>query len=418
MRIPGSPGALGSAAADLDGVARALGQDKGELDGTASSLTATGQWTGEGAGAFRGAVARLDPRVDTLVGACGQARAALAAYGQALATAQADADRLTRAAAAQHFQVDDQGGVRYTGPPVVEDPSQPQHTLAAAQVRLEGEAQRILQAAETAAEAAKQQIDDARMALVGPFQWSRPWDNPLSTAGYLHGAYTSAASTFSLAGADLSKVEGPRNAILDKLAGASSPKKARHWQKLLARYDREVSAQYRANLRTTMETAEGVSRRFPFSNALSYSLGDMSRSAGPLSEAFGSRALRNVPVLGIGLTTVQAGYNIANGAEPTEEVTAGATSLVAGAVAADLAVAGMVALGATGFGLPIVAGLVVGGVVAYGVGEAVHWFFHTEVGHDIAQTVDHAVGDAVDAVGDAAETVGDAVSKGWHSIFG
>jgi uncharacterized protein YukE len=412
MRIPGNPGALGSAAADLDAVAGALGRDKGELDGKASSLTATGQWTGEGAGAFQGAVARLDPRVDTLVGACGQARAALAAYGQALAAAQADADRLTAAAAAQHFQVDDQGGVHYTGPPVIEDPSQPEHTLAAAQARLEGEAQRILQAAETAAETAKRAIDDARMALVGPFQWSRPWDNPLSTAGYLHGAYTSAASTYSLSGADLAKVEGPRNAILEKLANASSPKKVRHWEKLLARYDRQVSAEYRANLRTTMETAGTVSDRYlPFSKALGYSLGDAAGSAGPLAGAFGSRALRNVPVLGIGLTTIQGGYNIAHGAEPTEEITADATSLVAGAVAADLAVAGMVALGATGFGLPIVAGLVVGGVVAYGVGEAVHWFFHTEVGHDLAQTVDHAVGDAADAVGDA-------VSKGWHSIFG
>jgi uncharacterized protein YukE len=417
MRIPGSPGALGAAAADLDAAAGALGRDRGDLDRRASALTAPGQWEGEGAAAFRGSVAELDPQVDTLVGACRQASGALSAYAGALAAAQADADRLDAAAAAQHFVVDDQGGVRYTGPPVIEDPTQPQHSLAAAQQRLELEAQRILGEAETAAETARGRIDAARMSLVGPFRWSRPWENPWSSLGYAYTAYTSAATTYSLTRTELERLEGPRDAILRKIETASSPKKLRHWEKLLARYDREVSSELRGNLRGAMESADTWSARLRLSKGLAYSLGDLGEEAGPLSRAFAVRGVRAIPLIGIGLTAWQAKENIEGGAEPTEEVTADAASLAAGAVAADLAVGAAVALGLTA-GAPIVAGLVVGGLVAYGVGEGVHWFFHTQVGHDVAQTVDHAVGDAVHAVGDAGHAVGSAVSKGWHSIFG
>jgi uncharacterized protein YukE len=417
MRIPGSPGALDAAAADLDGAARALGVDKGDLDGKASALTAPGHWEGAGAAAFRGAVAELDPRLDTLLGACRQASAALAAYAGALTTAQGDAGRLDAAAAAQRFVVDDQGGVRYTGPPVVEDPTHPERSLAAAQQRLEQEAQRILRAAETAAEAAKGQIDEARMALVGPFRWSRPWENPWSSLGYGYTAYTSAATTYSLTRAELDKLEGPRDAILRKIETASSPKKLRHWQKLLVRYDRQVAPELRTNLRGAMESADEWSARLRFSKGMAYGLGDLAEGAGPLGRALAVKGVRAVPLLGVGLTAWQAKDNIQAGADPTEEVSADVASLAAGAVAADLAVGLAVGVGLTA-GAPIVIGLAAGALAAYGVGEGVHWFFHTEVGHDVAQTVDHAVGDAAHAAGDAAHAVGGAVSKGWHSIFG
>ena len=417
MRIPGSPGALDAAATDLDGAVRALGRDQGDLDGRASSLTGAGRWEGQGAAAFRGSVAELDPRFETLLGSCRQASAALTAYAGALSTAQGDAERLNGAAAAQHFEVDDQGGVRYTGPPVAEDPTRPDQTLAAAQQRLAQEAQRILHEAETAAETAKGQIDGARMALVGSFQWSRPWENPWSSLGYGYTAYTSAATTAALTRADLERLEGPRDAILRKIETASSPKKLRHWTKLLDRYDREVSAELRGNLRGAMESADTWSSRMRLSKGLAYGLGDLGERAGPLGRAFAVRGVRAIPLVGIGLTAWQATENIEGGADPTEEIGADAASLAAGAVAADLAVGAAVALGLTA-GAPIVAGLVVGGLAAYGAGELVHWVAHTQWGHDAVQTVDHAVGDAAHAVGGAAHAVGGAISKGWHSVFG
>jgi hypothetical protein len=62
--------------------------------------------------------------------------------------------------------------------------------------------------------------------------------------------------------------------------------------------------------------------------------------------------------------------------------------------------------------------VVVGGLVAWGVGEAVHAFFHTEVGRDVADAVGNAGEAVADTVGDVGEAIGDGASKAWNAVFG
>ena len=410
MRLPGNPGAITATMGDLSNVIGALGTDKGDMDSTARSLTSPGHWTADGATAFATAVISVDDDIDRLGSACEGAGGALSWYAGELSSLQATADRLNQAAAANHLTIDDDGNVSYTGPPVVQAAGAAP-PWAAAQQQLAIEARQLVADAKRIAEAAKKQLDDARMSM-SRYDVAPPWATPWSTGINAYVAYTSAADTYSLLKRRLDPLQAQRDYLAGKLDRASSPSKMRHWDKELRRFERDFGN----DLTTTEDAVDSAGRwagRLPFSKPLSLSLGDL----GGDSAILGSRALRNVPVAGIVLTAGQAAWNIHDGAEPTEEVGADTASLVAGSVAADLAVTGIVALGVAG-AAPIIVGLAVGVVVAWGVGEGVHAFFHTELGHEVAHDVDQAVGTAVHAVGDAAHSVGDAASGAWHSLFG
>jgi hypothetical protein len=169
----------------------------------------------------------------------------------------------------------------------------------------------------------------------------------------------------------------------------------------------------RQALRTTVATSDKLADRLRFSRALGTTLGEALDGKGVptrLAQLGKVPVARSLPVVGTVFTGVQITQEVAEGASPTKSVTSNLASLAVGGVAAEGAVVLATAIGLTA-GAPIVAGLAVGTAAAVGVGYAVNAFFETNVGHDIAQSVDHAVGDAVDAVGDA-------VSGTWRKVFG
>jgi hypothetical protein len=407
MRIPGNPGAVSAAAGSLGGVNGALHGDEGSIDARAQSLTAPGHWDAEAASAFAGSVVKLDDEIERLAGAGHAAQGALSTYAGELSRLQSQASQLNQEAAAAQVSIDDDGTARYHGPPILTQAGAPGPEQAFQQ-----RARQLLAETDAAARTAREQVNQARLSLVEPYHLAPPWSTPWGTGNLVHAAYTGATSAYSMARLRLNPLQQERNRLQWKLDGASSPKKARHWQKLLDRFDRDQGTAL-ANSEDAMNAADRWANRLPGSKVLGLSLGDVAGEGG----VFGSRALRNVPVVGAVLTAGQSAWDIAHGAEPTETITANTTSLVAGSIAADLAIGGAIALGMAG-AAPIVAGIVIGGLVAWGVGEGVHAFFHTEVGRDVAHAVDHAADVAVDAVGDAGKAVGHAVSDTWHSVFG
>jgi len=406
MRIPGNPEAVSAAAGSLGGVNGALHGDEGDIDARAQSLTAPGQWDAEAASAFAGSVVKLDDEIERLAGAGHAAQAALSAYAGELSRLQSQASQLDQEAAAAQVSIDDDGAARYHGPPILTRAGAPGPEQAFQQRA------RQLLAEAAAARTAREQVNQARLSLVEPYHLAPPWSTPWGTGNLVHAAYTGATSAYSMARLRFNPLQQERNRLQWKLDVASSPKKARHWQKLLDRFDRDQGTAL-ANSEDAMNAADRWANRLPGSKVLGLSVGDLAGD----SRILGSPVLRNVPVVGAGLTALQSGWDIAHGAEPTETITANTTSLVAGSIAADVAIGGAIALGMAG-AAPIVAGIVVGGLVAWGVGEGVHAFFHTEVGQDVAHAVDHAADAAVDAVGDAGKAVGHAVSDTWHSVFG
>jgi hypothetical protein len=273
-------------------------------------------------------------------------------------------------------------------------------------------AQQLLGQADSIAHSAKQRLDQARMSLFERYHLAPPWSTPWGVGNLTHAAYTGAASAYSMATLPRDPLQLERNRLQLKLDGASSPKKARHWQKLLERFDRTHGTAL-ANSDDALRTAERWANRLPGSRVVGLSAGDLAGG----SRVLGSPVLRNVPVVGAVLTAGQSAWEISHGAEPTENITANVTSLVAGSIAADLAIGGAIALGMAG-AAPIVVGVVVGGLVAWGVGEGVHAFFQTEVGRDVANAVGDAGEAVADAVGDAGEAVGGAASKAWNAVFG
>lgn len=398
MRIPGEPGTISAAAADLLGVIRALGRDKGDLDRTANNLTMPGHWTGEGAGKFAEATVELDDQLVRFGSACEGAREALAWYAAQLEELQREAEQLNQTAAAQGLTIDDSGVVH--GPPVAEPAGSVSPFDSLGQ-----QAQALLQRAKQAADTTRRQLDAARESMFR-YDIQPPWATPLSTLGYAYTSYTGAASAYSAAARRSQPLKSMRDDLLKRLERASSGKKARHWEKELKRWEREFGDDLEAS-ENVMDEAESWMKRLPGSELLAKDLGDL---------GVGVRGLRAIPLAGIGITAIQTGWDLAHGAEPTEELSANATSLVAGAVSAevatDLAIAGLAAIGATGgAAIPIVAGVAVGMVVAWGVGEGVHWFFHTDAGRAVAHAVDSAVGGAVHAISSG-------FSHAWHSIFG
>jgi hypothetical protein len=407
MRLPGNPGAVSAAAGSLGGVTGALHGDEGDIDGRAQSLTAPGHWVAQAAGAFAGSVVQLDDEIERLAGACHAAQGALSTYAGELSRLQSQVNQLNQDAAAAQVSIDDDGSARYHGPPILAPAGAP-----GPQVAFQQRARQLLDQADAAARTAREQVNQARLSLVEAYHLAPPWATPWGTGNLVHAAYIGAASAYSMAKLRFNPLQQQRNGLQWKLDAASSPKKARHWQKLLDRFDRDNGTAL-ANSEDAMNAADRWANRLPGSRVLGLSLGDMAGEGGVL----GSRVLRNVPVVGAVLTAGQSAWDIAHGAEPTETITANTTSLVAGSIAADVAIGGAIALGMAG-AAPIVAGIVVGGLVAWGVGEGVHAFFHTEVGRDVTHAVDHAADVAVDAVGDAGKAVGHAVSDTWHSIFG
>jgi hypothetical protein len=407
MRLPGNPGAVSAAAGSLGGVTGALHGDEGDIDARAQSLTAPGHWEAEAASDFAGSVVKLDDEIERLAGACHAAQEALSTYAGELSRLQSQASQLNQEAAAAQVSIADDGTASYHGPPILTAAGAP-----GPQVAFQQRARQLLDQAETAARTARQEVNQARLSLVERYHLAPPWSTPWGVSNLVHATYTGAASAYSMAKLRFDPLQQERNRLQWKLEGASSPKKLRHWQKLLDRFDRDHGTAL-ADTEDAMQAADKWSRRLPGSRFLGLSLGDVAGD----STVLGSRVLRNVPVAGAILTAGQSAWDIAHGAEPTETITANTTSLIAGSVAADLAIGGAIALGMAG-AAPIVAGIVVGGLVAWGVGEGVHAFFHTEVGRDVAHAVDHAADAAVDAVGDAGKAVGHAVSDTWHSIFG
>jgi hypothetical protein len=407
MRLPGDPGAVSAAASELGGVVGALHSDQTSIDRTAHSLTAPGRWEAQAAAAFAGAVVKLDDEIDRLAGASHAAQGALSWYAGELSRLQSQVRQLDQDATAAQVSIDDLGNARYHGPPQLAPAGTPSPEWSFQQ-----RASQLLGEAERVAHSAKQRLDQARLSLFDRYHLAPPWATPWGVGNTAHAAYTGAASAYSSARLRYNPLQQQRNRLQAKLEGASSPKKARHWLKLLERFDRSHGAAL-ANTEDAMQTAERLANRLPGSRLLALNAGDLA----PGSRVLGSSVLRSVPVVGAGLTAVQSTYEIANGADPTETVTANATSLVAGSIAADLAIGGAIALGMAG-AAPIVVGVVVGGLVAWGVGEAVHAFFHTEVGRDVADAVGNAGEAVADTVGDVGEAIGDGASKAWNAVFG
>jgi hypothetical protein len=407
MRLRGDPGAVSAAAGDLGGVTSGLHTDEAGIDSRAQSLTAPGNWDAQAAAAFAGAVVKLDDEIERLAGACHAAQGALSWYAGELSRLQSQVGQLNQDAAAAQVSIDDDGNARYQGPPILAPAGTPGPEQAFQQ-----RARQLLGQADSIAHTARQRLDQARMSLVERYHLAPPWSTPWGTGNLIHGAYTGAATAYSSAKLRFDPLQQQRNRLQWKLDGVSSPKKARHWQKLLERFDRDNGTAL-ANSEDAMNAADRWTRRFPGSRFLGLNAGDLAGD----SRILGSPVLRNVPVVGAVLTAGQSAWEIGHGAEPTETITANTTSLVAGSIAADVAIGGAIALGMAG-AAPIVVGVVVGGLVAWGVGEGVHAFFHTEVGRDVAHAVDHAADATVDAVGDAGKAVGHAVSDTWHSVFG
>jgi hypothetical protein len=407
VRVPGSPGAVSAAASDLGGVVNALHGDETSIDGTANSLTASGHWDSPAAGTFASAVAGLDDEIDRLGGACHAAQGALSSYASQLSQLQSEVDQLNRDAAAAHVSVDDTGNASYHGPPVVQAAGSPTPEQPFAE-----RGRQLKQRADSIADTARQQLDAARHSLSEHYHLAAPWSSPWGTGNLVHSLYTGPASAYAIARQHLDPLQAQRDWLQWKYEMASSPKKARHWLKLLERFDREHGANYGA-LEDTVDTAGRWSERIPGSRLLGLSVGDLAGD----SSILGSRVLRNVPVVGAVLTAGQSTWEIAHGAEPTETITANTTSLVAGAVATDAAIGLAVGAGMVG-AAPVVIGVAAGIAVAWGVGEGVHWFFHTDAGHAVAHAVDSGVSTAAHAVGDAGHAVAHGVSSAWHSVFG
>lgn len=93
------------------------------------------------------------------------------------------------------------------------------------------------------------------------------------------------ATVASLATRRWLDLEGPRNQLLHKLEGASSPKKARHWQQLLNRYDRGVPERLRLGWGETAGSAERGADRLWWSRGLAWGLGDAAEAGTPMAEA-------------------------------------------------------------------------------------------------------------------------------------
>jgi hypothetical protein len=407
VRLRGDPGAVSAAAGELGGVISALHSDQTSIDRTAHSLTAPDRWEAQAAAAFAGAVVKLDDEIDRLAGACQAAQGTLSWYATELSRLQSQASQLNQDAATAQVSIDDLGNARYHGPPQLAPAGSPSPEWAFQQ-----RATQLLGQAESVAHTARQQLDQARLSLFDSYHLAPPWATPWGVGNLTHAAYTGAASAYSSAKLRYNPLQQERNRLQAKLAGASSPKKARHWLKLLERFDRAHGTAL-ANTEDAMRTAQRWANRLPGSSYLGLNAGDLA----PGSRVLGSPVLRSVPIAGAVLTAGQSAWEIRNGADPTETITANTTSLVAGSIAAEMAIGGAIALGMAG-AAPIVVGVVVGGLVAWGVGEAVHAFFQTDLGRDVADAVGDAGEAVADTVGDVGEAIGDGASKAWNAVFG
>lgn len=368
MLLRGEPEALREDGLALQQAADDLGLDQAQMTSAAGALTGGMTYNllfeGAAAQAFTERVAELDGTYNTLRQALQLLSQALRGYAEALSGLQADARRLTQGAAAQGFEVADDGTVTDVGggPPFAPaDPVKRETQRGLYEV----EAKAILYLAEDAAATAAAQVEQARALLLEPYHGQPPWKTGLvGKLGYAYTAYTSAATTATVA----------RRQLL-RLGDEMAPEIEARWEK-------------------TLNAAEEWARKLPGSRHLALDLGEI--SDGPI---LGSGLLRDLPVAGLLLTGVQTGQAIRAGADPTEEVAAGVGSTLVTGVATDAGIGVATALGLAG-GAPIVIGVGAGVLAAWGVGEGIRAAFHTRLGHDIAQKVDHLV------------------SSGWHKIFG
>jgi uncharacterized protein YukE len=410
MRPDGSPALVSDAA---DAISQA-GSHSGAARHELRLAAARPAWTGEAAESFRAGAARMDGTFAALVNASDLAARTLRAYAAELTRLQQDADSLADQFARYGITIDSVGRAAPT--PGLHDPVTLDDNLRRYGDLFEDQARGIRIAADRAAAEAINGMDNARALLherTGAGKYLRDQFTRLTGAtNTVYSAYTTAAGTHALVTEEYAKKEG----MLRELRKNAERKTSRvRIAKAWAAYYEALhsSAAQRQALRETAAMTGALTERLPFSKELSTTLGQAVRDKslpGGLSRVAKAPVARGLPVAGTVLTGIQIRQDIAEGSSPTKTITANLASLAAGSVAAE----GAVVL-ATGIGLaagaPVVAGLVVGTAVAVGVGYAVNAFFETQVGHDIAQTVDHAVGDAADAVGDA-------VSGAWRRVFG
>lgn len=410
MRPEGSPTAIAAVADTISQSAASIAGARQELKAAAAHPA----WTGEAATRFHAGVSTLDTVFATLIEACAVAAKALRTYAAELTRIGYEADFLTEQFARYSIAIDPIGRAvptRGIHDPVVLDDNLRRYGPA-----FEAQARSLRAATDHAVAGAIHGVDAARSLLhqhTGLFEYAFGQLIKLpGLANTVYSAYTAAAGTAATAAGALSDRETALRALLKEAERKTSK----------VRKDRAMAA-YRALLQSTDEQRQALRKTVTTSNEVADSL----RWSRALSSTVGQAAdgkwvpsalarlgklpvTRSLPLVGTAFTGVQVVQEISQGTSPTKSVTSNLASLAAGSVAAEGAV-----ILATGIGLaagwPIVAGLAVGTVVAVGVGYAVNAFFETNMGHAIAQSVDHAVGDAVDAVGDA-------VSGAWRKLFG
>jgi len=410
MRPDGSPSAVADAADTISHGASLTAAARSELTVAASRPA----WTGRAADRFQDGVARMEGSFTTLIDASTSAAAALRAYAAELTRLQRTADTLADQFAGYGIAIDPVG--RAVPTPGLHDPVTLDDNLRRHGPLFEDQARTLRREADQAAADAIRAVDTARSLLHardgGLEALRRQFTDMPNAIGVGVSAYTAAAATYEKAVELLNELDVKLSAMEKDALRKTSPARR---LKLMLRYQAEAArtAGFREALDETAELSGRFARHSPGAGSMKLDLGTLAKNEhmpGVLRGVASSKALRSVPLVGVGLTGWQVSLEVGHGESPTKSITSNVGSLIAGSVAADFAVTGALALGLAG-GLPIVAGLAAGTLVAVGVGMAVNAFFETDLGHDVAQTVDHAVGEAADAVGDA-------ISGAWGKIFG
>lgn len=410
MRPDGSPAAVAGAADTISHGASLTAAARGEL----TVAAARPAWTGQAASRFQDGVARMEGGFTTLIDASTSAAAALRAYAAELTRLQRKADALADQFAGYGIAIDPAG--RAVPTPGLHDPVILDDNLRRHGPLFEDQARSLRHEADQAAADAIHRVDTARSLLHEHTSRSEYLRTQLlSAAGAVntvYSAYTAPAGTASSAGQRLGELEDELRGLRAYAERKTSKVRA---SKAWAAYNDALrsSAAQRQALRETAAAGRSIAGRLPLSAELSATVGEAVNGrtlpAG-LSRLGRVPVARGLPVVGTALTGVQITADIAGGGSPTKAVTSNLASLAAGSIAAEGAILLATGIGLTA-GAPLVAGLAVGTAVAVGVGYAINAFFETKIGHDVAQAVDHAVGDAADAVGDA-------VSGAWRKVFG
>jgi hypothetical protein len=410
VRPAGSPTAVVAAADAVSQGASLAAAASNEL----TLAAARPLWSGDAAEQFRASVARIDEALATLVQASAFAAHALRVYAAELSRLEREADSLAHKFAGYGIAIDAMGWAIPT--PGVHDPEALDDNLRRYGQTFEDQARALRHAADTAAAVAIRDIDNARALL---HEHTSFWKylrsqflEPFNFANTIQSTYSSSAATYATVSAALHKRETQLSALRKEAERKTSKSRAaRAWARYRALLD--ATAKERLNLSEAAADSKAIAQKLPHSSRLSASFGQVAAGksvpAG-LARIGSAPAVRSLPVVGTALTAVQTGREISAGESPTKVITTNAASLVAGSIAAEVAV-GIVAGATVIAGAPIIVGIAAGTLVAVGVGYAVNQFFETEIGHDVAQTIDHAVGGAADAVGDA-------VTSGWRKLFG